>query len=379
MKIFLRFVHKEFLHIVRDRLTLVMILIMPLVMTVAFGYALTTDIKDVRVAVAAPANTTFAQNLMGKIEASAQMHLVSFTMPGPQAEALLKESKADAVIVLPARFEENVLAGTRPSVQLRIDAMDSGSAMRMSGLLQALLYQAVADYFSTLSLLSAADVPPDLLPYGVQVNSIPLYNPQMKAAYYFVPGVMGLILMIVCAMMTSVSIVREKEYGSIELLLTSPTHPATILVAKAVPYFLISVLNIVGILVVAHFVLGVPVRGSLLIVAVLSFFFILVSLFLGLLISTLTSDQTVAMLISGAGLMLPVSMLSGMFFPVESMPAALSWISYVIPNRWFVDALMKVIIQGAGWEQVWQQTLILAAMCLALGVIAVKSFKLKID
>lgn len=206
-----------------------------------------------------------------------------------------------------------------------------------------------------------------------------LYNPQMKSAYNFVPGVMGLILMMICAMMTSISIVREKETGTMEVLLVSPVKPLFIILAKAVPYFVLSFVNLITILLLSVYVLHVPVAGSLFWLVVVSLLFIFVSLALGLLISTVTHTQVAAMLVSGLMLMMPTMLLSGMIFPVESMPVILQSISTVIPARWYIQAVRKLMIEGVDISLVLTEIGILAVMAVLLITVSFKKFKNRLE
>ena len=202
-----------------------------------------------------------------------------------------------------------------------------------------------------------------------------LYNPQMKSAYNFVPGVMGLILMLVCAMMTSVSVVREKEYGTMEVLLVSPVSPLFVVVAKAVPYIVLSLVNLATILLLSVFVLGVPIAGSFAALVLVSLLFIVVSLSLGLFISTVTNTQLTALLVSAVVLMIPTLLLSGIIFPVESMPLPLQIISCIIPARWFVEIVRRIMIEGAPVIYLYKEILILFFMAVLLIIVTVKKFK----
>ena len=206
-----------------------------------------------------------------------------------------------------------------------------------------------------------------------------LFNPQMKSAYNFVPGVMGLILMLICAMMTSISIVREKETGTMEVLLVSPIRPIFIILAKAVPYLVLSCVNLATILLLSVYVLHVPVEGSLWTLSFLSLLLIAVALSLGLLISCVVQNQVAAMIVSGMGLMMPVMLLSGMIFPIESMPAVLQWISNIIPARWYIQAVKKVMIEGLGMAAVWHEALILSGMAALLIGLSLKKFKERLE
>lgn len=217
------------------------------------------------------------------------------------------------------------------------------------------------------------------IPYQINIQSKLLYNPQMKSAYTFVPGIMGLVLMIICAIMTSISIVREKERGTMELLLTSPLKPKTMLIAKTVPYLALSFINLITILLLAFFVLHVPIRGNLLLLAGVSGLFIFLSLSLGLLISTLVQKQISAVLISGIGLMMPVLILSGMIFPIENMPWILQALSTLVPARWFIAAVRKIMIEGLGFFSVWKEITILLVMSAFLIILSIINIKPRME
>lgn len=202
-----------------------------------------------------------------------------------------------------------------------------------------------------------------------------LYNPQMKSAYSIVPGMIGMLMMLICALMTSIAVVREKEQGTMEILLVSPLKPSTIILAKAVPYLIIAIIDVIAILLLAYFVLNVPIVGNIFLILLLSFIYTFSALALGMLISTITQTQQAAMIASGVGLMLPSMLLSGLIFPLEGMPTVLRWLSYIIPARWFIDALRDVMIKGLGFEAIWKQFITLLAMGLFLMTISIKKFK----
>ena len=201
----------------------------------------------------------------------------------------------------------------------------------------------------------------------------------MKSAYNFVPGIMGLIFILICAMLTSVSIVREKETGTMEVLLVSPVRPIRIIFAKMIPYFLLSCLNLASILLLARFVLGMPMSGSLAGLVGISLLYLMLALVLGLLISTLANNQVTAMLISGMLLMLPIIMLSGMVFPIENMPGILQGVSCIIPARWYIEAARKLMIEGVPFADVLREVLILAAMTAVLIGVALRKFNDKLE
>ena len=363
MKQFLSFVRKEFFHIFRDRRTMLILLGMPIVQIILFGFAITTEVKNVRVAVLDPSNDVITRNIIDRMDASEYFTITSRLHSPAEIEQAFKWGDVDMALVFSERFSDNIYTG-EARVQIISDATDPNTATMQAG-------------YATNILAKAGQ---EMLPPGVQAPTIVpqiklLYNPQMKSAYNFVPGVMGLILMLICAMMTSISIVREKETGTMEVLLVSPVKPLLIILAKAVPYFVLSLVNLITILLLSVFVLHVPVAGSLFWFVFVSLLFIFVSLALGLLISTVTRTQVAAMLVSGLMLMMPTMLLSGMIFPVESMPAILQGISAVLPARWYIQAVRKIMIEGVDISLVLTEVSVLAVMAVVLITISFKKFK----
>lgn len=367
MKQFIAFIRKEFFHIFRDRRTMLILLGMPVVQIILFGFAITTEVKNVRVAVLDPSNDVVTRRIIDRMDASEYFTITSRVHSPQEVESLFRKGDIDMALVFSERFSDNLYTGDA-RVQLISDATDPNMATMQAG-------------YAT-NIISAAGR--EMLPPGVHASTILpqvklLYNPQMKSAYNFVPGVMGLILMLICAMMTSISIVREKETGTMEVLLVSPMKPLFIILAKAVPYFVLSFVNLITILLLSVYVLDVPVAGSLFWLILVSLLFIFVSLALGLLISTVTHTQVAAMLVSGLMLMMPTMLLSGMIFPIESMPAILQGISVMIPARWYIQAVRKLMIEGVDISFVWMEVSILATMAVMLITVSFKKFKSRLE
>lgn len=367
MKQFIAFVRKEFYHIFRDRRTMLMLLVMPVVQIILFGFAITTELKNISIAILDPSNDAVTRKMIERLDAN-EYFTVKHVFQSPQeVEQAFRKGEMDMAVVFSECFADNLYTG-EACVQLISDATDPNMATTQ------------ANYASGI----IASVQQELLPPGVSVPTIVtdiklLYNPQMKSAYNFVPGVMGLILMLICAMMTSISIVREKETGTMEVLLVSPVRPLLIILAKAVPYFVLSFVNLATILLLSVYLLHVPVAGSLFWLIIVSLLFIFVSLALGLLISSITHTQVAAMLVSGLMLMMPTMVLSGMIFPVESMPVVLQVISDVIPARWYIQAVRKLMIQGVDISLVLKEIGILALMAVALITVSFKKFKSRLE
>ena len=361
---FLSFVKKEALHILRDKRTMLIVLLLPIVQILLFGFAISTEMNNIDFAVVAPNRTETIRQQIERMEANPY-----FTFKGyiSQAEidGVLRKGDVTAVVVFSEDYDRLVTnAGiegvSEAAVQFILDASNPNNAGTGLGYLQS----------SFQSEISVASVAP-----ATRV----LYNPQMKSSYNFVPGIMGLIFILICAMMTSISIVREKETGTMEILLVSPVKPLFIILAKAVPYFVLSFVNLTTILLLSVYVLDVPVAGSLFWLIVVSLLFIFVSLALGLLISSVTRTQVAAMLASGLILMMPTMLLSGMIFPIESMPLLLQGISAVLPARWYIQAVRKLMIEGVDISLVLMEVSILAVMAVALITVSFKKFKNRLE
>jgi len=367
MKMFIAFVGKEIRHILRDRRTMLILFGMPLIMMLLFGFAISTDVKDVRlVAVTTPADH-LTQRMLARLDASEYFILTHTTHTTIEAEQLIRNGQADIAIVFSPRFADRLPKG-QGQVQLILDGADPNQASMQGAYATQILQAGMAE------ATSAAHVP-----QSTEIITRLLYNPQMKSAYNFVPGIMGLLLLLICAMMTSVSIVREKERGTMEVLLVSPIRPLLILIAKAVPYFLLSIIILLFILGISNFVLKVPVSGNLLAILTLCLLYIFLALCLGLLISVVAKTQLQALLISGMLMLMPNLLLSGMIYPIESMPLPLQWFSAIIPARWFIAAIRKLMVMGVGLQMVGRELLILTAMSLLILGIALKKFKTRLE
>ncbi|WP_148372725.1 ABC transporter permease [Bacteroides bouchesdurhonensis] len=367
MKQFIAFVRKEFYHIFRDRRTMLILLGMPVIQIILFGFAITTEVKNVRLAVLDPSNDVMTRKIIDKLDAS-EYFTVTRRFHSPQEMDLaFRKNVVDMALVFGEHFTDGLYSGDA-RVQLIVDATDPNMSTTQMNYAAGII--AAAGQEMLLPNISMGRLTPDIKL---------LYNPQMKSAYNFVPGVMGLILMLICAMMTSISIVREKETGTMEILLVSPVKPLFIILAKAVPYFVLSFVNLITILLLSVFVLDVPVVGSLFWLIIVSLLFIFVSLSLGLLISSVTRTQVAAMLASGLILMMPTMVLSGMIFPVESMPLVLQIISDLIPARWYIQAVRKLMIEGVPIMLVYKEIGILLLMAVVLITVSLKKFKYRLE
>ena len=348
MKQFIAFVIKETKHILRDKRTMLILFGMPVVMMLLFGFAITTDVKNVRTVVVTSEMSPRTQQAVERL-AQSEYFIITQTVNTPrEAEQLIRSQKADMALV----FTQN------RGMQIMVDGSDPNMAQQWTNYAQ-----------QTLSPLNSHLSP---------LTSHLLYNPQMRSAYNFVPAIMGMLLMLICAMMTSISIVREKEKGTMEVLLVSPVRPLMVIIAKAVPYLVLAFGILITILLMARFVLGVPVAGSLFWILVVSTIYILLALSLGLLISNIAQTQLVALLMSAMVLLMPVVMLSGMIFPVESMPQVLQWLAAVVPPRYYISAMRKLMIMGVGIENLVHEVTVLVGMTVVVLAIALKKFDVRL-
>jgi len=357
---FLSFVIKEAKHILRDKRTMLILFGMPVVMMLLFGFAITTDVKNVRTVVVTSQMDHQTQQAVERL-AQSEYFTITATVGTPrQAERLIRNQQADMAVVFASDF-----ASRKSGLQLIVDGSDPNMAQQWTTYAQQTILSEELRVNKPSSLFT--------------LHSSLLYNPQMKSAYNFVPAIMGMLLMLICAMMTSISIVREKERGTMEVLLVSPVRPLIVIIAKAVPYLVLAFAILIVILMMARYVLGVPLAGSLFWIVAISTLYILLALSLGLLISNVAQTQLVALLLSAMVLLMPVVMLSGMMFPVESMPQVLQWIAAVVPPRYYIDAMRKLMIMGVGIGEVMKEVAVLAAMTALLLTVALKKFRTRLE
>lgn len=366
---------KEFTHIARDKQTILILLVMPLVMICLFGFAVSTEVRGIRVAVVDEQKTQDSRRICEKIDANQYFSITGYVNDVQEIESYLKQGKADVGVVL-----SNVESGMSKagSIQILADGSEPNQAQTRVAYLTPLL----SPEGEGLKIVN-----PD--PTNVSITSSPrggregvssrmLFNPQLKSSYNFVPGVIGVILLLICVMMTSISIVREKERGTMEILLASPLPPLYIIIAKLLPYLVVSSVNLVTILLLSYFVLGVPIAGSILLFCAITLLYILVALSLGLFISTLVNSQLAAMLLSLL-MIVPAIYLSGMVFPVESMPVAAAKVSNIIPTRWYIDAARKILIQGVSAQYLIKNFIVLAIEAVVLIAVSVKLYKTRLE
>ena len=354
MKAFLGFVRKETLHLLRDRQTLGILILFPVLQVLIFGFAVRTDVRDIALAVVDPTPDVATLALRERIAASDRFHIARVFATAELLDRAFRRGSIRQALVLPRDVERRIGRGDALPVQLLTDGSDPNTGGIMQGYAAAVIERWYRD-----------EVP------GVQGLRIPAetrmrYNPTLESAHLFVPGLVAFVLTIISAMMTAISIAREKETGTMEMLLVSPIRPGAIVAGTVVPYIVLGFVSVLLVLAAARAVFGVPLRGSLSLLLAESGLYIVTALALGVVISTKAPNQRTAMIAALAGLMMPTLLLSGFIFPLDSLPWPLQWLSHLVPARWFLTIVRGIMLKGAGLATLWQETLILGGMTLIL-------------
>lgn len=355
MKEFWSFIIKETQHIMRDRRTMMILFGMPIILMLIFGFAISTDVRNVRTVVVMSQIDHQTQRMINALDESEYFNVLYKVHTPAEAEQLIRNQKADMGIVFSTDF-----ASKHGGIQLITDGTDPNMAQQYN------------NYASQIMGTQLMNVMQKKVSSAIALKM--LYNPQMKSSYNFVPGIMGILLMLICAMMTSISIVREKERGTMEVLLVSPVRPFLIILAKAVPYLVLAFVVLLAILLMSRFVLFVPIAGSLWLILLVSTIYIFMALSLGLLISTIAKTQMAALLMSAVMLLMPCTMLSGMMFPIESMPHVLQWVAALIPPRYYISAMRKLLIMGVSFRYVLPEVITLLGMTTLFLTVALLKF-----
>ncbi|HRG59283.1 MAG TPA: ABC transporter permease [Bacteroidia bacterium] len=364
MKQFLSFVRKEFYHVFRDPKTLLLLFGMPIIQIVLFGFALTNEIKNADIVILDQAHDASSQRIINKFEASNIFKIAHFVNSQKQIDEAFKSGKIKLAIEIPPNLNHDLLHLNKAQIEIITDASDPNTASTLSSYANNIIMS-----YQKEMLLN------NTVPLQVETQIRMIYNPELRGAYNFVPGVMALVLLLVCVLMTSVSIVREKELGTMEILLVSPFNPLMVIIAKAVPYFFLSLVNLSVILILSTNLMGMPINGSILLLYFASSILIITALSLGLLISNITDSQQTAMLISLMGMLLPTLLFSGFMFPLENMPKPLQIIANVVPSKWYYIIVKGVMIKGLGIHGIWREMLVLSGMALFFLLVSVKKFK----
>jgi ABC-2 type transport system permease protein len=369
MKAFFGFVKKEVLHILRDWRTLSILVGLPIAQMILFGFAIRNEINDVQVAIVDPSMDSITGQITNRLIASEYFTEAVRLTTTDELHALFQEGRIREAIVFQPNFGQRLQREGKAEIQLITDATEPNFASTVLSYASAI----ISDYQQEMIEESGGQVAP-LIVSQVRMR----FNPALKSVYLFVPGLVALILMLVCALMTSITITREKEIGTMEVLLVSPLKPIQIVVGKVMPYMLLSQINVLTILVLARLVFDVPIRGSIVLLLLQSLLFTICSLSLGIFISTKASTQQTAMMVSLAGLLLPTVLLSGFIFPVSSMPTVLQYVSHIVPAKWFLIIIRGIMIKGIGLKHVLFETGILAFMTFIFIIASERNFKIRL-
>ena len=368
MKQLLAFVRKEFYHVFRDRRTLLILFGMPVVQIILFGFALSSEVKNIGIAVLDNARDVHSEQIISRIKSGSYFRLTAPVLNYQEIEERFRKGDIKCALVFPAGFGADLYKTGGAQVQLIADASDPNTATTLR------------HYLNTIIRNYQAELNSNVRPaYQIVPETRQLYNEEQNGSLNFIPGVIALIFMIVSTALTSVAVVREKELGTMEILLVSPFKPIMVLIAKAVPYLVLSIINFIIILALAVFLLNVEIKGSLILIFAESVLFIITCLSLGLLISNITASQQTAMLISMMGMMLPTLLLTGFMFPLENMPEVFQWISHIVPSRYYYVIIKGVMLKGLGFSYVWKETVVLTGMATGLLYLALKNFKIRLS
>ena len=368
MQRFFGFIKKEFLHIFRDVRTMIILFGIPIAQLLLFGTVITNEIKDVHIAVYDQSKDEVTREITTKLLSSGYFLLDRYLESTNDIEAIFRKGKVKEVLVFEQNFGETLEKEGKANVHVMTDASDPNMGKLLAGYTAGIINDYILKELGEMKM--PLQIEPEVRMY---------YNEELKSVFMFVPGIMAMILMLISAMMTSISITREKESGTMEILLVSPLRPVQIVLGKVAPYLALSVINAIIILLTGHFVFGVPINGSWVLLMAESILFIIMALCLGIMISSVVKTQMVAMFISIIALMLPTILLSGFIFPVENMPVPLQILSMIMPPRWFIVILKNIMLKGTGFLYVWKETLILTGMALVFITIAVRKFKVRLE
>jgi len=369
MKRLAGFIKKEFIHIFRDFRTLIFLFGIPAAQILIFGFAVRTDIKNAGIAVLDKSKDEISTGLISKLESSDFFILKQNLLTGAQIDQVFKSGEIKAAFIFETEFGKKLINEGSANIQIIAD----GSEPNVANLISSYAKAIITDYTMEINSIhnpSTIIVDPEVRMY---------YNPNLESQYMFVPGVIAIVLLLTCAMMTSVTITREKEFGTMEVLLVSPLKPIQVILGKVMPYFILSLIDVILILLLSWLVFDIPIKGSLVLLMLESMLYIMLGLSLGIMISTIAKTMQQAMFTSLLGLMLPAIVFSGFVFNLESMPEIYNWLSLIIPPRWFLTIVKNIMIKGMGFSFVLKETFILLAMTLVFITISTIRFKKRLE
>tara|TARA_R110002126_G_scaffold20855_1_gene76299 strand:- start:1205 stop:2314 length:1110 start_codon:yes stop_codon:yes gene_type:complete len=369
MNSFRSFVVKEFKQIFRDTRTLVVLFGMPILMLIIFGFAIRNEVNNAKIGILDFAKDEVSREIIQKIGASNAFDISAYLTSYDEVEDIFKKGEVKEIVVFEPDFAKNLIRNKQSSVQIITDATDPN----LANIVQSYTSAIIVDYVQEMNGNGTVQTG------GITTSVKMMYNPELESVNLFVPGLIAVILMLISALMTSISITREKEMGNMEVLLVSPLKPYHIIIGKVLPYLVLSIVNVITILLLAKFIFQVPFRGGYIFFFVEAILFIVTALSLGVFISSITDNQQTAMMISLAGLLLPTVLLSGFIFPVQSMPILLQLVSHAIPAKWFLIIVRGIMLKGSGIVFLWKETLILVGITLFFIGLSLKKFKVRLQ
>ena len=368
MNLFKELIKKEFYHIIRDPRTLLIIFILPIIQILLFGYVITNEVKNAKVAIYDKSYDNVTRKLKSRIFATDYLQYSGIIRSSEEIEEKFKKGEIKEVIVFGEKFSEKLHRENQADIQIIVDASNPNTGRIISNSTQAIIQNYVKEINQNAEL-----------PFRVNIIPSMLYNPELKSAFMFVPGVMALLLTLISALMTSIAITREKETGTMEMLLVSPFRGGHIIAGKVIAYALLSMINAGGILVLANLVFELPVNGSLILLLLECLLFVVTALSLGILISTITDKQRTAMMVSSVGLLMPTMLLSGFIFPIDNMPRIIQLLTNIVPAKWFIIIIKSIMFKGTGIQYYWMETLILIVMTTLFIIMSIRNFKDRLE
>lgn len=369
MKRFFGFVKKEFLHIIRDVRTLIILIGIPAAQIIIFGYAVRTEIENAGIAIVDMSNDEITNEISRKLSSSDFFILKEKLASVNQIDRVFKSGEVKEVIVFGDNFGKDLVNTGMAELTIITDGSEPNVANLVTNYTRSIINSYMLEY-NIGNMAGSISITPEVRMY---------YNPNLESQFMFVPGIITLVLILVCALMTSVTITREKEFGTMEVLLVSPLKPIQIILGKVAPYFFLSLLDLGIILLLSWLVFGLPVQGNILLLLAVTMIYILLALALGILISIGSKSMQQAIFISLIGLMLPSVLLSGFIFPIEYMPKVYHYVTLIMPPRWFVTIIKNIMVKGTGLVYIWKEVLVLMSMTIILIALSVKKFKTRLE
>ncbi len=368
MKAFKGFIIKEFYHIFRDRRTLIILFGMPVIQLLLFGYVITNEITNARIAILDHSRDDVTRRITQKILSSGYFMLDSNLTTDQDIHRIFQQGNVKEVLVFEPNFAERLQKENKATVQVIADASEPNTARMLVNYTRGILMS----YTQEINVLRPR-------PFEISPEIKMEYNPELKGVFMFVPGIIAMLLTLISTLMTSIALTREKELGTMEILLVSPLRPIQIILGKVTPYLLLSFINAMVILMVGNLVFGVPIKGSLLLLMAVTMLYILTALSLGIFISTRTNSQQIAMMVSMVGLMLPTILLSGFIYPIENMPVWLQVLCQIMPPKWFITIIKDIMLKGNGLWYFWKEFLVLLGMTLLFILLSIRNFKIRLN